>query len=109
MLSGDDPSCGRNLAGVLFTNSLVPNQWHHVVAVWDSSASTLTSYYDGRPAGTISDTYWPANFGHVQIGVGYDTTRYWTGQIDEVRMSSAVRSADWIATEYNNQATTGHL
>ena len=27
----------------------------------------------------------------------------WDGQQDEVRLSSTARSADWIATEYNNQ------
>jgi hypothetical protein len=27
------------------------------------------------------------------------------GSLDEVRVSNAVRSADWIATEYNNQSS----
>jgi hypothetical protein len=29
--------------------------------------------------------------------------RYWGGSIDEARISDIARSADWIATEYNNQ------
>ena len=29
---------------------------------------------------------------------------YLNGQLDEVRMSFAARSADWIATGYNNQS-----
>lgn len=33
--------------------------------------------------------------------VGYD--REYTGDLDEVRVASVARSADWIATEYNNQ------
>jgi hypothetical protein len=29
------------------------------------------------------------------------------GTLDEIRVSNAVRSADWIATEYNNQSSPG--
>src|SRR5207249_4833764 len=31
--------------------------------------------------------------------------RTWNGQIDEVRMSNAARSGDWIAAEYANQTS----
>jgi len=32
-------------------------------------------------------------------------SRYWHGVLDEVHISSGARSADWIATEYNNQSS----
>ena len=31
--------------------------------------------------------------------------QYFNGSLDEVRISNTVRSADWIATEYNNQSS----
>ena len=31
----------------------------------------------------------------------------WNGLIDEVRVSSTARSADWVATEYSNQSSPG--
>ena len=33
------------------------------------------------------------------------TAQFWNGTIDEVRISSSARSADWIAAEYNNQSS----
>ncbi|MFX0137061.1 MAG: DUF2341 domain-containing protein, partial [Candidatus Hodarchaeota archaeon] len=35
--------------------------------------------------------------------IGRASSMYFDGNIDEVRLSDVVRSADWIATEYNNQ------
>jgi hypothetical protein len=32
-----------------------------------------------------------------------DTDENWLGQLDEVRISSTLRSNDWLAAEYNNQ------
>src|SRR5258708_29104783 len=105
-VTGDDASCGNNIAGVaLAAASFTPNQWHHVAATWDSSANTLTGYYDGALTGTVADSFWPTNFSHVQIGGGFNSNRYWVGQVDEVRMSTVNRSADWVATEYNNQSS----
>src|SRR5439155_14977083 len=35
------------------------------------------------------------------------TDAYFSGSIDEVRLSYIARSADWIKTEYNNQSLPG--
>ena len=59
----------------------------------------------------ISDTNWhhvlittatPVNTSDLKIGKG--GARYMSGNIDEVKISSTVRSADWAKTEYNNQS-----
>ncbi|MDD1662488.1 MAG: DUF2341 domain-containing protein, partial [Methanomicrobiales archaeon] len=41
--------------------------------------------------------------------IGYNTGwgEYWNGRIDELRISSANRSYEWIATEYANQYSPG--
>ncbi len=44
------------------------------------------------------------------IGIGYlqvFNLSFWDGPIDEVRLASVARSADWITTEYNNQSAPG--
>ncbi len=41
------------------------------------------------------------------IGASNDNSHPFPGILDEVRISTIVRSPDWIATEYNNQANPG--
>jgi hypothetical protein len=38
---------------------------------------------------------------------GFGTNMGLTGTIDELRISTAARSASWIATEYANQSSPG--
>ena len=38
------------------------------------------------------------------IGKRGPATQPWSGVLDELRISTAVRSTPWIATEYNNQS-----
>jgi hypothetical protein len=42
--------------------------------------------------------------GRLYIGARTDAARFFNGNLDEVRISSIARSADWIKTEYNNQS-----
>lgn len=35
----------------------------------------------------------------------YETSDRWRGKFEELRLSSALKDANWIATEYNNQST----
>ena len=82
------------------------SSWYHVVM--ERSGGTTTFYVNGAAK--------TPTFGTIPIGVasyftigcqatGPETpSRYFNGTIDEVRISNAVRSADWITTEYNNQS-----
>ncbi|MHA2334888.1 MAG: DUF2341 domain-containing protein, partial [Candidatus Hodarchaeales archaeon] len=82
--------------------------WHHVVSRYDGT--TMNIFIDGMlDPGYYSRT---GNIDSTSKGfvVGHgDQTRdkAWSypfgGIIDEVRISTVARSADWIATEYNNQ------
>jgi len=63
------------------------------------STDTGTTAYTGR---TLWDTA-------LRIGRPGSSSRYWDGLIDEVRISNIVRSADWIATEYNNQNNSANF
>ena len=74
--------------------------WHHVVHTFDGTHSRV--YLDGRLDGETKpplDVATPASF---FIGGWYG--RYgFAGDMDEVRISSVARSADWIRLEYENQ------
>ena len=98
-----DSSCDLN--GVTMSSAFTANAWHYATVTWDSSLSTETGYLDGVLDQTITNTFWPVNFDAVTIGAGFDSSRYWKGQVDEVRISNAIRSADWIAAEYKNQGS----
>ncbi|MFX1413447.1 MAG: DUF2341 domain-containing protein [Promethearchaeota archaeon] len=83
--------------------------WHHVVATYNGTEMRI--YVDGIPdPATLSKTNnivsaLPFSFriGHGDQPEGVAWSYPWLGQIDEVRISQVGRSADWIATEYNNQ------
>jgi len=79
------------------------NQWSYIVGVVDRSADTQKIYKNGTQIGSATDI---SSLGSVDNS--YDLLFSWDwysiyGKLDEVRISSTVRSADWIATEYNNQ------
>jgi hypothetical protein len=90
----------------LLTGSLINgNAWHHLAAV--NTGSVVRLYLDGQDTGqTLSsglalDTYgWYLGAQHYYGG---GAAFYHQGGIDEFRFSNSARSADWIATEFNNQ------
>jgi hypothetical protein len=83
--------------------SVVDGEWQHLVGRYDGS--TLKAYVDGVEVGSM-----PAS-GNIDpspqdllIGKRYDN-RFFTGRIDEARVATVARSAAWIETEFNNQAS----
>ncbi|MFX1596029.1 MAG: DUF2341 domain-containing protein, partial [Promethearchaeota archaeon] len=83
-----------------FAGDNSPNTWYHAVLVYDGS--NLIVYINGinidtaGSSGSISSTTNNVYIGRRE-GITFD------GLIDEVRVSDTNRSADWIATQYNNQ------
>ena len=84
--------------GVTFTTG-----WHHFVLVIDASGFPHV-YYDGTQVYTDANGAPLAPSIITYIG-GYNNSanRHFGGILDEVCISSSVRSADWIKTEFNNQ------
>jgi hypothetical protein len=94
---------GATLGGTGLAN----NTWYHVVFVrsGDSSASGYTMYVNGVLKGQTSSGVWSST-ADLTMGARLDTAgQNLDGVLDEVRVSSTVRSANWIATEYNNQSS----
>ncbi len=77
--------------------------WHHVAAVFDNLAQEVTGFVDGRKQISVNvqfdaDSYSPKN---TVIGKNHlFGTQYFQGMIDEIRISNAKRSEDWINAQW---------
>ncbi len=89
----------------------IDTNWHHVVGIYDGgrvTTGTTQLYVDGvlRPEAD-NDGFVFIDTTELKIG-GIPTVTYccaFTGSVDEVRISSGARSADWIATEFNSESS----
>jgi RHS repeat-associated protein len=82
------------------------NVWHHLV--YAATASGYSIYADGvlKASGSLSAAPLLYDANHIlMIGTGGYPGDTFNGVIDEVRVSSTARAADWIAAEYNNQSS----
>jgi len=82
--------------------------WDHVVATFDGSTSNQILYLNGSMATNEAVVGGPTRDGNNPIYIGkmqeWLAGRVMDGLMDEVRIMDTVASADWIATEYNNQS-----
>jgi len=79
--------------------------WTYIVGTSDSSGN-VKLYVNGALSSNASQSFYnldllmrPYSLGGHPVYSGYN----FNGIIDEARISNVARSADWIATEYNNQ------
>jgi hypothetical protein len=86
--------------------ALNPGVWYYAVGTYDSATHIVNLYLNGNLDSTsnsaITGTILPVN-SMTRIGKGAQSPI--NGTVDEARISSVVRSADWIKAEYNNQAS----
>ena len=89
---------------------------HHVVFTYDTTqgaALNVKAYVDGVAqtiTQTVSDNTASANFGNylLHLMAQSDETVFWPATyLDEVELSTSLRSAAWITAEYNNQNSPG--
>lgn len=88
------------------SHTLSTGTWYYLTGTY-SSAAGLTGYVNAASDGTAAANGALANAASPTMNIGSDAgvgSRFWNGVIDEVRISSVVRSADWITAEYNNQS-----
>lgn len=92
-----------NFANVGGTSTLTPGQWHHVVHTYAAGTpGTARIYVDGLLDGSAGVTMNITPPSIMRLGGWYNGYRF-VGDMDEVRLSKVVRSADWIKLEYENQ------
>jgi len=81
--------------------------WHHLVLTQDFPSKTVVFYLDGTPLtighqGIPATWTKPAGPGDWFWG-GVPPRARFGGTLDEIRVSSVLRTPGWIATEYANQ------
>jgi hypothetical protein len=84
------------------TGSYALNQWNHIAVTYNGS--NLIFYINGAASGYNNQT---GNIGTnttlLSFGANSGQGNTLVGSLDEIRISSVGRSAQWIATEYANQ------
>ncbi|MHA2030109.1 MAG: LamG-like jellyroll fold domain-containing protein, partial [Candidatus Kariarchaeaceae archaeon] len=84
-------------------SNLNDGQWHFVVGVADSS--TIKLYVDGSEINSAPYSG-SSRTGTSLLAIGRasgEIQQEWNGDIDEIKISSSLRSGNWILTEFNNQ------
>ncbi len=84
------------------TTYIADGNWHQVVATRSSSNFTLYADAQFQASGSKAQALNSAN---QTIGAMPRGSAYMNGTLDQVTISSIARSAGWIQTEYNNQAS----
>lgn len=83
--------------------TVATDKWFHFVVVFQQP--TITLYIDGQLDGMRSEGIWQT--GTHAIGLGNQTqfngNRYWDGILDEARVMTGARSADWAKLDYMTQ------
>jgi len=83
---------------------LTPGGWYYISLIRDATNARL--FYDGvleasGPRGTAATSGYSVKIG---AGVWSATGQYFNGTLDEVRVSTVDRSADWIWAEWMNMS-----
>jgi archaellum component FlaF (FlaF/FlaG flagellin family) len=97
-------------ATTIVTKTPIPlaSSWHNVVYTYNRTTSVL--YVDGVRQASSSTAPLSGTPNSLYVGASTSTksattlAQFLKGTIDELRYSKTVRSASWIATDYNNQA-----
>lgn len=89
------------------TNNVADGNWHY--AVMRRASGVVTIWVDGTSmslTADIANTTAPNTSNSAALNFGYDnSSSYWTGKLDEVRISKATRSDSYILTRYNNDSS----
>jgi RHS repeat-associated protein len=90
--------------------SIATSTWQYVVGTYDGSRLRL--YIDGSLITSSTAAFQIGNYNAtsgLSFGSSWNNDADWYGSIDETRVASTTRSADWIKTEYNNQVAATML
>ena len=82
--------------------AMAASTWHYIQTVF--TGTTLYTYEDGAPYQALTTTTAPTSTTPFYIGVGEGgTSYYFTGIIDEARVSNVAKTTDWLTAEFKNQ------
>jgi hypothetical protein len=104
--SGLHPSFGGKGSGVTVSDAAVSlGAWHHIVFSWIQASKTASFYIDGVKAAMQTNTFSAAcpDNSKDRITIGYNGGTYLFGYCDEIQISGAARTDDWVKLSYENQ------
>jgi hypothetical protein len=99
---GDDLWCGGIGDDIIANEVFTTDTWGYHCCVVDSTSS-VSLYSDGvEVQGPEDHSSWGVAPGEVLIGghINPGNPEHWEGALDEVRISSVDRSADWLLAEF---------
>jgi hypothetical protein len=92
------------------SGALTAETWHMITGRYDGS--TMRLYTDGVQAGSMSKTgalrenSWETWAGNNPNNTDVASWGAMDGRLDEIRISSVARSADWLAAQYKSQTNS---
>ncbi|NLB55349.1 MAG: DUF2341 domain-containing protein, partial [Lentisphaerae bacterium] len=82
--------------------------WHHLAFLCDTNKVSM--YLNGKLQGSNSSYVNNPIGGSVALGSSHSkTSHFFPGMLDEVRVSTAIRSSNWIWASWENQRVDGCL
>ncbi len=104
--STGDTGTSEKLCSVTTVNT---DTWYFVVGAYSSSASSKTIYLNGILDNSTSVSVNPftstdSAISSLSVYSNAESFYRMAGNLDEARISTTVRTPDWIKTEYNNQS-----
>jgi hypothetical protein len=93
---------GSGISGTIAVNDGI---WHHVAAVFFEEGNTVRLYVDGEldTEGFLTVAANTTNSNAVQFGRRIDDTRYFEGEIDEVRMYNYAKTQTEVMADMNEE------
>ncbi|MBF0432484.1 MAG: LamG domain-containing protein [Fibrobacteria bacterium] len=85
-----------------------PNTWHYLSFVLTGNGN-ISLYIDGDLVITTAIVQQVPGFGYILLGHSNNGKDLMKGIVDELRVSSVSRSAEWIKLNYRNQMKDSHL
>ena len=97
---------GANSPAITTSIAVADNTWHKIDATINNTSLAIAIYVDGvlNVAGTSSGSA-SSTSNNIYMGEYGGGGYLYQGLLDEVRISNTVRSAAWIATEYNTESS----
>ncbi len=97
---------GANSPAITTSVAVADNTWHKIDATINNTSKAIAIYVDGalNVAGTSSGSA-SSTSGNLYLGQYGNGGYFYQGLMDEVRISNTLRSAAWIATEFNNESS----
>jgi Concanavalin A-like lectin/glucanases superfamily/F5/8 type C domain len=93
---------GSSIGAYTITNILTATQgeWYHISLSWNVAANKIKVYANGKFIQEATNTYWPAGNLNLTLGEGYNGTRYFYGNLDDVALFNTEKTFTEIQQMY---------